>query len=154
MFKRVSFVLVIITLFIISECSNTTSTNKANLDEEVYEKGAKLVQYNYMWLNDEKVPQEEAKQLSKWFNDKVEIGEFASEEGELFLKTLQVLDESISLAVLESAKEQLYGESDGSDISSNEIEQLFKEIEDQYGISYKKWFKYLFLGAFYILLTL
>lgn len=118
-------------LSVLAGCSNTAATNKANLDDEVFEKGTKLVQYTYMEVVDEEVPEEELKEILKWFSDKLESGEYASEEEELFFAKMELIKHKQGLNALRKF-------SGGPEVSIEEFEETFNEIEEKFGIPYKK----------------
>jgi|SRR5699024_17577 len=136
MIKKWIYVLIIL-LLVVAGCSKSASTNKANLDEEVFEKGTKLVQYTYMEVNDEDVPEEELKELLKWYSNKVELEEYASEEEELFFSKLYLIKLNQKISSIQSLNDKLSGKSGNNDSKREDIEILFQEIEDIFGIIYK-----------------
>lgn len=135
--KRRNIVFTILLLLMISACSNSASTNKANLDEEVFERGTKLVQYSYMEMNGEDVPEDEYKELLSWYSDKLESGDYSSEDEELLFSQLELIKAKQGLYAIQKVNEKFSGESGDSDSNREEIEGIFKEIENNFGISYK-----------------
>lgn len=123
-------VICLISLCVLSACGNG-STNKAELDEEVFEKAVQLVQINYADFKGEKFSKEEYKNLGKWYSEKFQSKNYGSEAEELLFRKLNLIKMkqlTMGLSKLNSGENQ--------DLSP-EIENEFKEIERDYGIKLK-----------------
>lgn len=136
--KSRNIVFSILLLLMISSCSTSASVNKANLEEAVFEKSTKLVQYSYKEMNGESVPEDEYKELLSWYSDKLESENYSSEDEELLFSQLELIKAKQGLYAIQQVNEELFGEYSDSYSNRDEIEKLFKKIEDNFGISYKK----------------
>lgn len=121
----------IIFLLVVAGCSNATSANKANLDEEVFEKGNKLAQLNYIRINDGEVP-EQYDELREYFEELYDKGEFSSSDEETFVTKLVYLSESVDLYFIGVVKEQM-----GEGNIKEYVEKELSELRDTFGISYE-----------------
>lgn len=135
--KSRNIIFSILLLLMISSCSASASVNKANLEEAVFEKSTKLVQYIYKEMNGESVPEDEYKELLSWYSDKFESENYSSEDEELLFSQLELIKAKQGLYAIQQVNEELFGEYSDSYSNRDEIEEIFKEIEDNFGISYK-----------------
>ncbi|WP_077329672.1 hypothetical protein [Virgibacillus siamensis] len=136
MIKKGEFIFIIVLLLIMAGCSNKASTNKANLDKEVFENGLKLTQIIHANINGEDISNG-YEELSEYFEVMYKKDTFSSPEEELFVSQLVLLLMMNKTFIIQKANENVsaedYGESDGT---KEEIKKLMYELKDEFGVPY------------------
>ena len=125
----------LVIMMIVTGCSGSKAENKANLDDEIFEKGTLLVQYSYMdYQGADEI--DGYQELKEWYNQYMANDNYTSTDEELFFVIMKNIQTQQVLYAMEMVTATYTGDTYDVEMRGEEIDELYREIEGRFGMPY------------------